>query len=210
MTLPGLDISVAFFAAALLLGIAPGPDNIFVLTQSALFGARAGIVTTLGLASGLCIQTVAVAGGVAAMLRASPWAFTVLKFFGAAYLCWLGWLSLRAGASETEVTKGAFPGYWALYGRGVIMNISNPKVLLFFFAFLPQFCMEGAGPFWLQIIYFGLLFIISALIVFMCVALLGGRLSGWLNKSAKTQIVMHRIAAAIFLGLALVLAFSDA
>lgn len=210
MTLPGLDISAAFFAAALFLGIAPGPDNIFVLTQSALFGARAGLATTLGLATGLCFQTAAVAAGVAAMLRAFPWAFIALKFFGAAYLCWLAWLSLRAGATETGGVKDAFPGYAALYRRGVIMNVSNPKVLLFFFAFLPQFCKEGAGPFWLQIVYFGLLFIAAALIVFACVALLGGRISHWLNKSAKTQIIMHRIAAAIFLGLALALAFTDA
>lgn len=208
--MPGLDISAAFFAAALFLGIAPGPDNIFVLTQSALFGARAGIATTLGLATGLCVQTAAVAGGIAAMLRAFPWAFTALKFFGAAYLCWLAWLSLRAGATQTGGAKGAFPGYGALYCRGVIMNVSNPKVLLFFFAFLPQFCMEGYGPFWLQIIYFGLLFIAATLIVFVCVAMLGGRLSQWRNRSAKTQIVMHRIAAVIFFGLALVLAFSDA
>lgn len=210
MILPGLDISAAFFAAAIFLAIAPGPDNIFVLTQSALFGVHAGLMTTIGLATGLCVQTAAVAGGVAAMLRASPWAFTVLKFFGAAYLCWLAWLSLRANAAQTGGTKGSFPGYGALYWRGVIMNVSNPKVLLFFFAFLPQFCKEGSGPFWLQIIYFGILFIIAALIVFACVALLGGRLSHWLNKSAKTQIVMHRIAAAIFLGLALALAFADA
>lgn len=210
MILPGLDISAAFFGAALFLAIAPGPDNIFVLTQSALFGVQAGILTTIGLATGLCVQTAAVAGGVAAMLRASPWAFTLLKFFGAAYLCWLAWLSLRANAAQTGDAKGSFPGYGALYWRGVIMNVSNPKVLLFFFAFLPQFCKEGAGPFWLQIIYFGILFIIAALIIFACVALLGGRLSHWLNKSAKTQIVMHRIAAAIFLVLALALAFADA
>lgn len=210
MILPGLDISAAFFAAALFLAIAPGPDNIFVLTQSALFGVKAGILTTIGLATGLCVQTAAVAAGVAAMLRASPWAFTVLKFFGAAYLCWLAWLSLRANAAQTGDAKGSFPGYGALYWRGVIMNVSNPKVLLFFFAFLPQFCKDGAGPFWLQIIYFGILFIMAALIVFACVALLGGRLSRWLNKSAKTQIIMHRSAAAIFLGLALALAFADA
>lgn len=207
--MPSLDICVAFFAAALFLGIAPGPDNIFVLTQSALFGARAGLITTLGLATGLCVHTIAVAAGVAALIRTSSWAFTILKLFGAAYLVWLAWLSLRAGASKAG-SSGAFPGYSALYRRGIIMNVTNPKVLLFFLAFLPQFCRSGSGPLWLQIIFFGILFIVATLMVFSAVACLGGRLASWFNNSPRAQIAMHRIAAIIFLGLALVLAFADA
>ena len=200
--MPSPDLCLAFFAAALLLGVAPGPDNIFVLTQSALFGWRAGLATTLGLATGLCFHTAAVAAGVAALIRASSWAFTFLKLMGAGYLVWLAWLSLRAGAARAAGT-GAFPGYPALYRRGIIMNITNPKVLLFFLAFLPQFCRPGVGPVWLQIVLFGLLFILATLIVFSAAACLGGRLANWLNDSPKAQIAMHRIAAVIFLGLAL-------
>lgn len=205
--MPDLQVSLTFFAAALLLGIAPGPDNIFVLTQSALFGSRAGIMTTLGLASGLCLHTLAVAAGVAAILRAMPLAFNLLKYLGAGYLCWLAWLSLRAGASRTGTGSQTFPGYWALYRRGVIMNITNPKVLLFFLAFLPQFCTVGAGPFWLQIVYFGALFIVATLAVFCPVACLGGVLASWFNKSVRSQIFMHRLAAVVFLALALALVF---
>lgn len=208
--MPGYEISAGFFLSALLLGIAPGPDNIFVLTQSALFGARAGIITTLGLASGLCVHTAAVAAGVAALMRASSWAFLALKIFGACYLCWLAWLSWRAKADTVNEKAQSFPGYCALYWRGVIMNISNPKVLLFFLAFLPQFCVPGAWPAWLQIVYYGLLFIIATLLVFWTVAFLGGRLASWLNRSASAQLAMHRAAAAIFLGLAAWLALSEA
>lgn len=207
--MPTLEASAAFFAAALLLGVAPGPDNIFVLTQSALFGARAGVATTFGLATGLCLQTAAVAAGIAALLRAMPWALALIKLAGAAYLCWLAWLSLRAGASKAEAKTAPFPGYLALYRRGIVMNITNPKVLLFFLAFLPQFCSPQAGPVWLQLLYFGCLFILATLIVFCSAALLGGGLAAWLNRSAGAQIIMHRIAALVFLGLAVALALAD-
>lgn len=205
--MPGLEASMAFFAAALILAIAPGPDNIFVLTQSALFGAGAGIATTAGLAAGLCIQTAAVAFGVAALLRAWPAALLIVKIFGACYLCWLAWLSLRAGPAATG--NASFPGYASLLRRGVVMNITNPKVLLFFLAFLPQFCVQGAGPYWLQILYFGFLFIIAAMLVFCAIALMGGRLAPWFNRSERAQLFAHRLAAAIFVGLAAFLAFGD-
>lgn len=208
--MPGFEISAAFFVAALVLGIAPGPDIIFVLTQSALYGARAGLATTFGLATGLLVHTTAVALGVAVIFRTSPLAFNLLKCFGAAYLCWLAWLSFRAGATSTEKDKDrAFPGYAALYRRGIIMNVSNPKVALFFLAFLPQFCNPATGPVTFQIIYFGVLFILATIIVFSTAAALGGRLATWFNSSPGGQIIMCRIAGIIFLGLAAALIFMD-
>lgn len=207
--MPGPEICGAFFAAALLLGIAPGPDNIFVLTQSALYGARAGIATTFGLVSGLCFHTLAVALGVAALLAASPAAFMALKCAGAAYLCWLAWLSFHAGAGKTGSCCGAFPGYGALYRRGVIMNVTNPKVCIFFLAFLPQFCSPAAGGMFPQIMFFGFLFMLATLAVFCPVALLGGKLAAWFNASPRKQIIMHRIAGAIFIGLAATLLLLD-
>lgn len=208
--MPSFDLSLAFFGTALLLALAPGPDIIFVLTQSALFGARAGISTTLGLMTGLCVHTLAVAVGAAALLAASPTAFILLKTFGAAYLCWLAWLSLRAGATATDAVRSAFPGYRALYLRGIVMNVTNPKVVLFFLAFLPQFCRPGAGPMFWQIVWFGALFMLAALGVFCAVGLMGGRLSLWFNSFPRAQILLHRVAALVFLGLAAALALSDA
>lgn len=208
--MPGWEISGIFFLTAVLLGLSPGPDIIFVLTQSALYGTRAGIATTFGLATGLCFQTLAVALGIAALVRASPLLFNILRFCGAGYLCWLAWQAFRAGAGEAELQNGAKPGgYWLCYRRGVIMNISNPKVAIFFLAFLPQFCDPARGGILLQISYFGFLFIIATLLVFSLAAFLGGRLAAWFNRSPRARLWMNRIAGMIFLGLALMLVFLD-
>lgn len=204
----------AFFTAALILSIAPGPDNIFVLTQSALYGAAAGVITTLGLVTGLCFHTTAVALGVAVIFRSSPTAFWALKILGACYLLYLAWLAFRSGASLAQVPESAthsgargacFPGYGALYRRGIIMNVTNPKVCLFFLAFLPQFCEPERGSVALQVALLGLLFILATLLVFFSVAALGGRLARRFNSSRRGQIFINRAAALIFLGLAVAL-----
>lgn len=209
------DAMMAFFAAALLLSIAPGPDNIFVLTQSALFGVGAGIITTLGLVTGLCVHTTAVALGVAAIFQTSALAFTLLKVAGAGYLLWLAWLSFRAGASTTDVADGAasgtgrnFPGYMTLYRRGIVMNVTNPKVSLFFLAFLPQFCDPARGSVALQVLSLGVLFMLATIVVFWTVAALGGRLAVWFNRSKRGQIMMQRVAGCVFVGLASALLLS--
>ncbi|MCH5145151.1 LysE family translocator [Desulfovibrio sp. UIB00] len=209
------DAMMAFFAAALLLGIAPGPDNIFVLTQSALFGVGAGIITTLGLVTGLCVHTTAVALGVAAIFQTSALAFTLLKVAGAGYLLWLAWLSFRAGASTAAVADGAssstgsnFPGYMTLYRRGIVMNVTNPKVSLFFLAFLPQFCDPARGSVALQVLSLGGLFMLATIVVFWTVAALGGRLAVWFNRSKRGQIMMQRVAGCVFVGLASALLLS--
>ena len=210
------DAMMAFFAAALLLGIAPGPDNIFVLTQSALFGAGAGMVTTLGLVTGLCVHTAAVALGVAAIFQTSALAFTLLKTAGAGYLLWLAWLSFRAGASTADIADSAasgkasanFPGYMALYRRGIVMNVTNPKVSLFFLAFLPQFCDPARGSVAMQVLSLAGLFMLATIVVFWTVAALGGRLAVWFNRSKRGQIMMQRVAGCVFVGLASALLLS--
>lgn len=197
-----LQTALTFFGIALGLAIAPGPDIIFVLTQSALYGVRAGLVTTLGLMSGLFFHTALVAVGVAAIFQHSPTAFLLLKGAGAAYLLYLAWLSLRSGAVLAQGGQGLFIGYAALYRRGVLMNITNPKVTLFFLAFLPQFCSPERGSMVMQIVQLGLLFLLATGIIFGLTALLGGRLALWFNTSPRAQILMHRLAALVFAGLA--------
>lgn len=191
------------------MGLAPGPDILFVLTQSALYGARAGFATTCGLITGLFVHITAVSLGVAALFQSSETAFNVLKFAGAAYLLYLAWLSFRSGTSKASLQKAQFPGYGTLYRRGVIMNITNPKVTLFCLAVLPQFVEPERGHPTLQILSLGGLYELACLIVFTAIAALGGRMATWFNRSDRAQMLMNRIAGCIFLGLALMLAFAS-
>ena len=199
----------AFFAASLIMGLAPGPDILFVLTQSALYGARAGLITTCGLITGLLAHIAAVSLGVAALFQSSAAAFNLLKFAGAAYLLYLAWLSFRSGLSKASLQGARFPGYGALYRRGVIMNVTNPKVTLFFLAFLPQFADPAQGSLTVQIIALGTLFQLATLLVFGAVSLLAGRMAERFNRSVRGQLWLNRAAGCVFMGLALMLIASS-
>ena len=134
-----LQTTLAFFGVALLLGITPGPDNVFVLLQSLAHGRKAGLLVVLGLCTGLVVHTLAVALGLAAVFAASEMAFVLLKFAGAAYLAYLAWQAWRAPVSDQPAGQALSLNGRQLYGRGILMNLTNPKVVLFFLAFLPQF-----------------------------------------------------------------------
>ena len=140
-----IETIVSFVTAAALLALAPGPDNIFVLTQSALNGRMAGFSTILGLCTGLIFHSCAVAIGVAAIFKTSPVAFSVLKCAGAAYLIYLASQLLKAGKQSVTDKESRRVDYLALYKKGVIMNVTNPKVSLFFLAFLPPVYEPSMG-----------------------------------------------------------------
>ncbi|ADW18100.1 Lysine exporter protein (LYSE/YGGA) [Desulfobulbus propionicus DSM 2032] len=197
---------ILFASASLLLALAPGPDNIFVLTQSALKGKLVGLVVTLGLCTGLVVHTSAVALGVAAIFQASALAFNLLKFAGAAYLLYLAWGAFRAGTSSLESEASREIGLGRFYLRGIIMNVTNPKVSIFFLAFLPQFTRPEQGHLPLQMFILGGIFILATLLVFGSVSLLAGVLGQWLRRSERAQKLLTRTAGAIFAALALKLA----
>jgi threonine/homoserine/homoserine lactone efflux protein len=196
----------AFFIASVLLGIAPGPDNLFVLTQSALHGKLSGIMVVSGLCTGLLVHTGAVALGVAVIFQASALAFTMLKLAGAGYLVYLAWGVFRATPEKISMTGGQDNSLGVLYRRGIIMNVTNPKVSIFFLAFLPQFADPNRGPISLQMVLLGGIFIIATILVFGSAALIGGTLGDWLNRSEYAQKVMNRVAGSVYIGLALKLA----
>ena len=200
---------LTFMTASVLLGLAPGPDNIFVMTQSAIHGRRTGLLVVLGLCTGLIAHSVAIALGVAAIFQTSLFAFSLLKAIGAAYLVYLAWRAFRDPGDRIKggAEHGANP--WGLYRRGVIMNVTNPKVSIFFLAFIPQFADPERGAVALQLLAFGGLFIISTLLVFGAIALLAGTLGQWLSGSARAQGVLNKIAGVVFLGLALKLAMTS-
>ena len=198
-----LQTALAFFSVSVLLALAPGPDNVCVLVHAAQHGVRAGLLVVLGLCSGLLFHTAAVALGLAALLASSALAFTVLKTVGALYLLWLAWLSWRAPSGPLDGDAGEGLGPWQTYGRGVLMNVSNPKVAIFFLAFLPQFVDPALGPVQWQIAQLGAVFGLATLLTFGSIAALAGRFGQRLRESAGAQQTLNRLAAVVFAGLAL-------
>lgn len=196
------QIAGEFITASALLALAPGPDNIFVLAQGAQNGARAGVMVVLGLATGLIGHTIAVAAGLAALLAASPTAFNILSLIGAAYLLWLAYGAWRA-SGVVEITTAQTQSAHALYLRGVIMNITNPKVTLFMLAFLPRFISpEKSSAAW-QSLQLGALMILVTLLVFGTIALGAGRIGDVFRRNPRAGIWLNRIAALTFTALAL-------
>jgi threonine/homoserine/homoserine lactone efflux protein len=202
------DTLLTFVGAATLLAWVPGPDNLFVLTQSALSGRVVGVYVTLGLCVGLVVHTVAVALGVAAIFQTSQTAFDALKLVGAAYLLYLAYRAFTAKPDELEATKERAQSMRQMFARGVVMNVTNPKVAIFFLAFLPQFTAPERGSVVLQMLMLGGVFILCAFASFALISLLAGSLSRWLRQSSKSQLWLNRIAGIVFVGLAVKLATS--
>lgn len=206
--MPSFDTSLLFFGTALLLAITPGPDNLFVLMMSASQGRKAGLLVLLGLCTGLVGHTAAVTFGLAAVFAASAAAFTILKFVGAGYLACLAWRAYRAPVGGATEEERAVESAGRLYSRGVLMNLTNPKVALFFMAFLPQFVNAQIGSVALQLAWFGFLFIIATLICFGMIACFAGYFGERLRRSERVQRLLNRASSFVFAGLALRLATS--
>lgn len=203
------ETMITFFTASALLALAPGPDNIFVLTQSALRGKLAGILVMTGLCTGLVFHTSAVALGIAVIFQKSALAFSMLKTIGACYLLYLAWQVLRASSEKIEARAASETSLSKLYTRGIIMNITNPKVSIFFLAFLPQFADPGRGPVSMQILLLGGIFILATILVFGCIALMSGAIGDFLKRSDRAQKILNRVAGIVFIGLAIKLSTSE-
>ena len=197
---------ITFVTASVVLSLVPGPDNIFVMSHSALKGWRIGFYTTLGLCTGLIGHTVLVAIGVSVIFQTSAIAFNGLKIIGAFYLLYLAWLSvqnkeLNLGGTDKDSTNRSY------YFTGVIMNLTNPKVALFFLVFLPQFVNTSNDNVSIQICLLGLLFILSALCVFTSIAYLASFLEDILKQSKTVNKNLNILAALIYFALAINLFF---
>ena len=198
-----------FMTATLALNLAPGPDMLYVSTRSLTQGRRAGVISALGIAAGAVVHTLAIASGLAALLRAVPIAYEIVRFAGAAYLIWLGIQALR---SRTGPLSGAPPdraSEWAIFRQGMITNLLNPKVALFFLAFLPQFASPEAGSLALQIIVLGCLFNLSGTLVNIGVACLAASARAWLNSGERVTRAFRWLTGSVFIGLGLRLALGE-
>ena len=198
-----VDLLLVFFVTACLLAVAPGPDNIFVLTQSLVYGSRAGLLVILGLCTGLVLHTALVTLGLAALIASSASLLLLIKLIGAAYLLYLAGQNWQASRQPQAKAAALKLGDWQLYRRGIIMNATNPKVGMFFLAFLPQFVDVSYGPVSRQMVLLGMLFILSTLLVFGGIALIAGQLGKGLEEFGSTRIRFMRLVSVVFVLLAL-------
>ena len=209
----GTDQLLLFVPTAFLLALAPGPDSLGVLALALSSGRKASLGFSLGCAVGCLNHTVLAAVGISALIAASPTAFTLLQWMGAAYLAWIGFKSLQAafsGKPESADGKVQEDRFLPHFRRGLIANAINPKVALFFLAFLPQFVRSGP-EFWpapAQLTVFGCIFGLAAAVTFSGIAFSAGYIGAWLNRSKRAYGVMHGATGVLFMGLALRLIFS--
>jgi threonine/homoserine/homoserine lactone efflux protein len=207
--MPDTHSLLLFMAAALALNLTPGPDMLYVATRSASEGRAAGVVSALGIGAGTLIHIAAVALGLSALLDAVPVAYTVVRLAGAAYLVYLGIRALRAQPHAADAPLLVPASLWRIFRQGVITNVLNPKVALFFLAFLPQFVDPVRGDTALQIVGLGLLFDTSGTLVNLAVALLASGVATRLRRDGRASQWMRRVTGAVFIGLGVKLALSS-
>jgi threonine/homoserine/homoserine lactone efflux protein len=205
--MPDLHSLALFLAAGLALNLTPGPDMLYVAARGASEGRSAGIVSALGIGAGTLVHIALVAFGLAAVLSTVPVAYAAIRMAGAVYLVYLGVRALRG--TRTTTTAVLEPASLsAIFRQGVITNVLNPKVALFFLAFLPQFVDPARGNPALQVVLLGLLFDTSGTIVNLLVALFSSGAARRLRKPGRGSLMMQRLTGGIFIALGLRLAWS--
>ncbi len=204
------EILSTFIIASALLAIAPGPDNLYVLTQSIANGKKYGLATTMGLVSGCLVHTTLLAFGISAIIKENEHIFFVIKLFGALYLFYLAYIVFRSDVhlqlSNSEVPK---KGLVQLFKQGFIMNVLNPKVTLFFLAFFPGFLFSDSLGHVIQFYVLGLLFMLVALVVFGLIAILSGSISDYIRGHAKLGLSLKWLQIVVFIGIGLFIFLSN-
>jgi threonine/homoserine/homoserine lactone efflux protein len=196
--------TLAFLLAAVLITATPGPDNLMVLGMGMSRGRAQGIAFGLGCALGCLSHTLLAVVGVSALIAASPWAFTALKWVGGAYLVWLGVQALRSrGTARVQAGQAPADSLRTLFFKGMLANAINPKVVLFFLSFLPQFVVPAQGSVGLQLGLLGVLFTVQAALLFGLLGYFAGAIGGWLNRRPRAGLWLDRVAGAVFVGLGL-------
>ena len=208
--MPELPQLLLFVAAGWLLNLTPGPDVLYIVTNALRSGVRAGMVAALGIVSGCFVHVFAAAVGVSALLATSASAFTVLKWIGAAYLLWMGVRLLCSKAAPLELNAGISEvNLWRVYRRGFLTNVLNPKVALFFLAFVPQFIAPEAPHKALVFLLLGLLFNLNSLPINFGYAWLAAWAARRVHAVQRAMHWMDLAAGLLFVGFGLKLAMTD-
>ena len=194
---------IAFLAAAVLLTLSPGPDIIYVLVQGMTNGKKHGIVTALGLVSGIIVHTSLVAFGISAIIKQSENLFLMIRLLGAAYLFYLAWKVYKSDSTITVKAPAAEQKkeLTSLFKRGFLMNVLNPKVAIFFLAFFPGFLWDPQGNTVYQFYVLGFLFMLQAFLIFAAVAILAGKISIYLQKHPASGQIFKWVQVVVFVGI---------
>lgn len=194
---------IPFLTASILLTLSPGPDIIYVLVQGMTNGKKHGIVTALGLVSGIIIHTSLVAFGVSAIIKQSENLFLLIKILGAAYLFYLAWQVYKSEAAISLKEGANLPKkkFASLFKKGFLMNVLNPKVAIFFLAFFPGFLWDPNANTLLQFYILGFLFMLQAFLIFSAVAILAGKISIYLRRHPNSGLVFKWVQVIVFVGI---------
>lgn len=205
----GVHDLALFVLSGLLLNLTPGPDTLYIVGRSMSQGWRAGATAALGIGAGCCVHTLAAAIGVSAVLMASATAFTIVKIAGAAYLVYIGIAMLRSGA-VIEVPGAAVRRHDPLrrvFVQGLLTNVLNPKVALFFVAFLPQFVVASAPGHFAALLFLGAVFNFNATLWNLFTAWLASRAGAALDRRRAVMTWIGRITGSLMIALGVRLAF---
>src|SRR5690606_3955794 len=197
-----IETLISFSVATLALAISPGPDNIYVLTQSLVNGTKSGIATTAGLISGCIVHTTLLAFGISAIITASDKVFYGIKIFGACYLLYLAYKVFKSDEHISLAENAPKKSYAQLFKTGVIMNLVNPKVMIFFLAFFPGFLWDKEGNTVIQFYILGITFMVISFITFSTIALAAGRISTLLFEWKNMGVVLKWLQILVFVGIA--------
>jgi threonine/homoserine/homoserine lactone efflux protein len=201
--------AISFLGVAVLMTVAPGPDNLMVLSIGASRGRKRGMAFGLGCAMGCLSHTLLAALGVSAVIAASPAAFTALRILGGLYLVYLGWKALRSsGPAGIGGPTPAIESAGTMFRRGLAANAINPKVVMFFLAFLPQFVIASRGGTGWQIAQLGVIFTLQAAVIFGALGYFAGQIGQWIGRHAKAGLWLDRAAGGVLLALGLRLLLS--
>ena len=199
---------ILFVVASVVLIATPGQDMILVMSRSITHGTRAGVAAAAGVSLGLVGHTVLATLGLGALLRASEWLFVAMKLVGAAYLVYLGAQLIFAKTATLASDGTGGRSAWRHFAAGAASNISNPKIAIFYFAFLPQFVTPGASHPTLTILVLGLLFAALTFVIKGPVAVFAGRLSTWFQSRPSALAALYRASGVVLAGLAVRLALA--
>ncbi len=197
-----LESLIPFALASFLLALSPGPDNIYVLAQSLANGAKSGLATSAGLVSGVLIHTTLLAFGVSAVIAASPTLFYGIKVAGAIYLLYLAYKVFTSDTTISLQQKAPKKSLFGLFKQGFIMNLINPKVLVFFLGFFPGFLWDNTQHTIYQFYVLGVVFMVVAFITFATISLLAGSVSVYLTTHNNTGVILKWVQIVVFVGIA--------